>query len=143
MKRLVARPPPMSIPPSAAVSLALMKHWYHAFVGSICKLWRLNRRRLRPGVRDAFAQLLMEIRIDYLPDKHLDSVSNIGRSRHDIRRVTELMGYIADRTHVSAAALSGDSSGVRSSLNPDSTDQGQIKTLTRSKGWPPPMRAKY
>ena len=112
---------------SLVVSLVLMEDWYHAFVGSIGKLWRLNRRRLRPGVRDAFAQLLLEIRIDYLPDEHLDSVSNIGHSRYDIRGVTELMGYVADRTRVSAAPLSVDSSALRSPLGPCATDQARSK----------------
>jgi len=74
-----------------------MEPWYEAMVGCLGKVWRTNRRRLKPHVKDAFAALLLEIRLEYLPEVYLDSASNIGRSRCDIRGVTELLRHVAAR----------------------------------------------
>jgi len=74
-----------------------MEPWYEAMVGCLGKVWRTNRRRLKPHVKDAFAALLLEIRLEYLPEVYLDNASNIGRSRCDIRGVTELLRHVAAR----------------------------------------------
>ena len=74
-----------------------MEIWFESFVGSLGKLWRQNRRRLTPGIRDAFAQLLLEVRLEFLPAAHLDLQSNIGRARFDVRGITELLKHIASR----------------------------------------------
>ena len=74
-----------------------MEPWFEIMVGCLGKVWRTNRRRLKPHVKDAFAALLLEVRLDYLPDVYLDTASNIGRSRCDIRGVTELLRHVAAR----------------------------------------------
>ena len=74
-----------------------MEAWFESFVGSLGKLWRLHRRRLTPGIRDAFAQLLLEVRLEYLPADYLDTQSNVARARYDVRGITELLKQIAGR----------------------------------------------
>jgi len=74
-----------------------MEIWFEAFVGSLGKLWRQNRRKLPPGIRGAFAQLLLEVRVEFLPANFLDVQSNIGRARYDVRGITELLKRIAIR----------------------------------------------
>ena len=85
----------------------LMEDWFESFVGSLGKLWRLHRRRLTPDIRDAFAQLLLEVRVEYLPTDYLDTQSNIARARYDVRGITELLKQIASRQGQPLAGASG------------------------------------
>eukprot|EP00972_Heterocapsa_arctica_P024109 3552672-Heterocapsa_arctica.AAC.1 len=50
-----------------------------------------------PNARQAFAGLLLEMRLLILPDSMLDAKSNIGRVRYDVRGITELLSVVAAR----------------------------------------------
>ena len=93
-----------------------MEIWFESMVGTLGKLWRVNRRRLSPEVKDAFASLLLAIRLEYLPDLCLDTSSNIGRARYDVRGISELLRHIATRQNGDgmASADSGFSLPLRS-----------------------------
>ena len=65
--------------------------------GSLGRLWRKHRRTLPTDVRHAYAQLLLELRLEVLPSTDMDAVSNVGRSRYDIRGVSELLKVLASR----------------------------------------------
>ena len=75
-----------------------MERWFETMAGCLGKTWRTNRRRLKPPIRDAFAALLLEVRLEYLPDAYIDGVSNVGRARSDIRGIAELLKHVADRS---------------------------------------------
>ena len=54
-----------------------------------------HRKKVPSDVRDSFAELLLTIRLHVIPDEVLDCRSSIGRSRFDIRGVTELLMHVA------------------------------------------------
>ena len=70
---------------------------FESVAGALGKLWRQNRRKLPSGIRNVFAQLLLEVRLEYLPAEFLDTQSQIGRARFDVRGISELLKNIACR----------------------------------------------
>ena len=44
-----------------------------------------------------FAELLLELRLHILPDQQLDAVGNVGRASYDIRGISELCAFLAER----------------------------------------------
>mmetsp|Transcript_16689 Transcript_16689/g.34582 ORF Transcript_16689/g.34582 Transcript_16689/m.34582 type:complete len:363 (-) Transcript_16689:145-1233(-) len=68
----------------------------HVLAGTLGKLWKKSRRSLPPAVRHSYAELLLAIRHEVLPQAHLDSAANLGRARSDVRGITELFAYLAN-----------------------------------------------
>ena len=65
--------------------------------GAIGRVWRQRRRDLPPDVRDLIAETLLALRIYVLPDTMLDAAGAIGRSRYDIRGISEMLKHLATR----------------------------------------------
>ena len=61
------------------------------------RVWRQRRRDLPPDVRDLIAETLLALRIYVLPDTMLDAAGAIGRSRYDIRGISEMLKHLATR----------------------------------------------
>ena len=118
-----------------------MESWGHALSGSLGKLWRQNRRRLTPSIRKAFAELLLEIRVEFLPPKYLDKESSIGHAKNDPRGITELLKQISARDEDILTAmdtalknLTAQDRASTSESNPFATPDRQsleIKSLKR------------
>ena len=60
-------------------------------------VWRKMRKKLPPSARSLFAELLLELRLHILPDQLLDAVGNVGRASYDIRGISELFAFLAER----------------------------------------------
>ena len=69
--------------------------------GAIGRVWRQRRRDLPPDVRDLIAETLLALRIYVLPDTMLDAAGAIGRSRYDIRGISEMLKHLATQEAVS------------------------------------------
>ena len=55
------------------------------------RIWKRHRKGLPPSAKALLAEFLLDLRLHILPDDYLDAASNIGRSKYDIRGVTELL----------------------------------------------------
>ena len=67
----------------------------HLLAGGVGKLWRRHRRNLPPEVRDHVAELLLLLRLHLLPPQNLDIDKVVGRSRYDVRGISQLFAYLA------------------------------------------------
>ncbi len=86
--------------------------------GAIGKVWRQRRRDLPPDVRGLVAETLLALRLHVLPGAVLGAVGAIGRSRYDIRGISEMLKHLAKRdgigpllaqpSNAPAAAVSSD-----------------------------------
>ena len=65
--------------------------------GSLGKLWRRGRRTWPPELRRLYAEVLLFLRAELLPDGTLSACENIGESRHDIRGLADLFKNLATR----------------------------------------------
>ena len=92
-------------------------------------VWRRNRKRLPPEVRNLFAELLLALRLHIMPVAILDDSTNIGRSRYDVRGISELLRHLAVRhTTCSSSSSSGNSRGTCS----DSSSVWAVRNTTCS-----------
>ena len=83
-----------------------MEIWFESFAGSLGKLWRRNRRKLKPGIRGAFAQLLLEVRAEMLPAACPSVPSCLGRAKLDVGSFPELFQHIENRQDTCARVSS-------------------------------------
>ena len=67
----------------------------HRAAGKLGPIWKMYRKKLPPGVRDLFAELLLEIRQHVVPSAMLSPADNIGNSRYDIRGISQLFVHLA------------------------------------------------
>ena len=72
----------------------------------------MYRKKLPPGVRDLFAELLLEIRQHVVPSDMLSSADNIGNSRYDIRGISQLFVHLAG-VPAGVDAVSSDRPGIK------------------------------
>jgi len=66
---------------------------YTRLAGQLGRHWRALRNRVSPGIKDAWATLLLEIRYELLPQHGVPASESIERSRYDIR---QLVGFLRD-----------------------------------------------
>ena len=115
-----------------------MEIWFELFAGTLGKLWRQNRRKLKPGVRGAFAQLLLEVRAELLPTTSPDAQPHIGRVKLDMRGVTELLNHTTNRKDPSTQDA-GDLVGTWAPITDqtacvDDNRQLEVRTLRKDIG---------
>ena len=94
---------------------------FFSVAGSLGRLWKKNRRILPAEVRNSFAQLLLDIRIELLPLGMHDAGVEISRSRYEIRNLADLFRRLASRD--AAVSKPDQVSGV---CDPSSTTTTQI-----------------
>lgn len=83
-----------------------MEIWFESFAGSLGKLWRQNRRKLKPGIRGAFAQLLLEVRAEMLPTTCPSIPSGQGQAKLDVRGIPKVLQHIKNRQDTCAPGSS-------------------------------------
>ena len=67
--------------------------------GTVGKVWKMHRRAIPSDVRDSMRQLLLDLRLHVIPADVIAS-SAVGKARHDVRGIAELLRVIASRPRI-------------------------------------------